>query len=96
MVKVDEAEGCCGLAGNFGFEAQHYDTSMAVADLALKPRLDGISAIEGDTPTVVVADGFSCATQIDHLAGDRGIRALHLAELLDPAADQSVQPGETS
>lgn len=88
--KVDEAEGCCGLAGNFGFEEQHYDTSMAVADLALKPRLEDI---DQDTPTVVVADGFSCATQIDHLAGDRGIRALHLAELLDPAADR---PGETS
>ncbi|WP_208921646.1 FAD-binding and (Fe-S)-binding domain-containing protein [Streptomyces capitiformicae] len=87
--KVDEAEGCCGLAGNFGFEEQHYDTSMAVADLALKPRLDDI---DRDTPTVVVADGFSCATQIDHLAGDRGIRALHLAELLDPTADQ---PGGT-
>ena len=42
VTKVDEAEGCCGLAGNFGFEEQHYDTSMAVADLALKPRLDGI------------------------------------------------------
>ncbi|MGW2378872.1 FAD-binding and (Fe-S)-binding domain-containing protein [Streptomyces sp. NPDC001658] len=95
---VDEAEGCCGLAGNFGFEEQHYATSMAVADLALKPRLDGIAQ---DTPTVV-ADGFSCATQIDHLAGDRGVRALHLAELLDPAADHSDrpdrpdQPGETS
>ncbi|HEV3365715.1 MAG TPA: hypothetical protein VG795_16545, partial [Acidimicrobiia bacterium] len=85
-----EAEGCCGLAGNFGFEAQHYDTSMAVADLALRPRLDGI---DQDVPTVVVADGFSCATQIDHLAGDRDIRALHLAELLDPAADRT---GETS
>ncbi len=82
--KVDEAEGCCGLAGNFGFEEQHYDTSMAVADLALKPRLDGL---DENMPTVVVADGFSCATQIDHLAGDRGIRALHLAELLDPTAD---------
>ncbi|WLW57431.1 FAD-binding and (Fe-S)-binding domain-containing protein [Streptomyces sp. YU58] len=99
---VDEAEGCCGLAGNFGFEEQHYDTSMAVADLALKPRLDGV---DRDTPAVVVADGFSCATQIDHLAGDRGVRALHLAELLDPAADHSDrpdrsdrpdQPGETS
>ncbi|WNM32788.1 FAD-binding and (Fe-S)-binding domain-containing protein [Streptomyces sp. Li-HN-5-11] len=88
--KVDEAEGCCGLAGNFGFEAQHYDTSMAVADLALKPRLDAIDAAK---PAVVVADGFSCATQIDHLAGDRDIRALHLAELLDPAADRS---GESS
>ncbi|MET9830325.1 FAD-binding and (Fe-S)-binding domain-containing protein [Streptomyces sp. NPDC006385] len=91
--KVEEAEGCCGLAGNFGFEEQHYDTSMAVADLALRPRLDGI---DQDVPTVVVADGFSCATQIDHLAGDRGIRALHLAELLDPAADRPDQPGETS
>ncbi|WP_328438064.1 FAD-binding oxidoreductase [Streptomyces sp. NBC_00444] len=90
--KVDEAEGCCGLAGNFGFEEQHYDTSMAVADLALKPRLD---AIAPDAPAVVVADGFSCATQIDHLAGDRGIRALHLAELLDPAADQAARPGGT-
>ena len=57
--------------------------------VALKPRLDDI---DQDTPTVVVADGFSCATQIDHLAGDRGIRALHLAELLDPTADQ---PGGT-
>ncbi|MZF88612.1 FAD-binding and (Fe-S)-binding domain-containing protein [Streptomyces sp. SID5643] len=84
---VDEAEGCCGLAGNFGFEAEHYDTSMAVAGLALKPRLDQLDG------RPVVADGFSCATQIDHLAGDQGIRALHLAELLDPAADQ---PGETT
>ena len=87
---VDEAEGCCGLAGKFGFETQHYDTSMAVADLALKPRLDDLTQ---GTPTVVVADGFSCATQIDHLAHDRGIRALHLAELLDAAVDQ---PGGTS
>ncbi|MFF5958285.1 FAD-binding and (Fe-S)-binding domain-containing protein [Streptomyces luteogriseus] len=84
---VDEAEGCCGLAGNFGFEAEHYDTSLAVADLALKPRLDRLDG------RPVVADGFSCATQIDHLAGDQDIRALHLAELLDPAADQ---PGETT
>jgi FAD/FMN-containing dehydrogenase/Fe-S oxidoreductase len=86
--KVAEAEGCCGLAGNFGFEEQHYDTSMAVAALSLGPRLDQLP----DRGAVVVADGFSCATQIDHLAGGRGIRAVHLAELLDPAADQ---PGET-
>jgi Fe-S oxidoreductase len=90
VTKVDEAEGCCGLAGNFGFEAQHYDTSMAVADLALKPRLDGI---DHKAPVAVVADGFSCATQINHLAGDRGIRALHLAELLDPAAPGRHAPG---
>ncbi|MFJ5998602.1 FAD-binding and (Fe-S)-binding domain-containing protein [Streptomyces sp. NPDC092370] len=84
---VDEADGCCGLAGNFGFEADHYDTSMAVADLALKPRIDHLAG------RPVIADGFSCATQIDHLAGDQNVRALHLAELLDPAADR---PGETT
>lgn len=79
--KVAEAEGCCGLAGNFGFEAQHYDTSMAVAELSLRPRLDE------NPDAVVVADGFSCATQVDHLAGGRGVRAVHLAELLDPGGD---------
>ncbi|MDQ1072495.1 hypothetical protein [Streptomyces canus] len=42
MDKAGEAEGCCGLAGNFGFGARHYGTSMAVADLAPKPRLDAI------------------------------------------------------
>jgi Fe-S oxidoreductase len=75
---VTEAEGCCGLAGNFGFEDRHYDTSMAVADLSLRPRLDELR------DAVVVADGFSCATQVDHIAGGRGVRAVHLAELLDP------------
>lgn len=90
MRKVDEPEGCCGLAGNLGFEEQHYDTSMAGAGRALKPSLEGL---DESTPTVVVADGFCCATQIDHLVGDRGVRALHLAELLDPTADR---PGEPS
>jgi FAD/FMN-containing dehydrogenase/Fe-S oxidoreductase len=79
--EVAEAEGCCGLAGNFGFEAQHYDTSMAVADLALRPKLDELR--DG----VVVADGFGCATQVEHLGADRGIAALHLAELLDPGPE---------
>ncbi|WP_188194701.1 FAD-binding and (Fe-S)-binding domain-containing protein [Nonomuraea sp. SYSU D8015] len=79
--EVAEAEGCCGLAGNFGFEAQHYDTSMAVAGLALRPRLDELGdGGEG----VVVADGFGCATQVKHLGSGRGITAVHLAELLDP------------
>lgn len=54
-------------------------------------RLDGV---DQDGPTVVVADCFSCATRIDHLAEDRG--APHLAELLHLAADQAVRPGETS
>ncbi|MDQ3454754.1 MAG: 4Fe-4S dicluster domain-containing protein, partial [Actinomycetota bacterium] len=51
-------EGCCGLAGNFGFEAGHYDVSMAVAEHALLP------AIRAAPRAQVLADGFSCRTQI--------------------------------
>ena len=75
--EVTAVGGCCGLAGNFGAERGHYDVSVAVAETALLPavRTAGPDA-------VVLADGFSCRTQLDHLAGRR---ALHLAELLDPA-----------
>jgi Fe-S oxidoreductase len=66
--------GCCGLAGNFGVERGHYDVSRAVAETALLP------AVRRAPPgAVVLADGFSCRTQLDQLAGVRG---LHLAELL--------------
>jgi FAD/FMN-containing dehydrogenase/Fe-S oxidoreductase len=66
--------GCCGLAGNFGVERGHYDVSVAVAETALLPAVR--NAGEGAT---VLADGFSCRTQLDHLAG---IPGTHLAELL--------------
>ena len=73
--EVAEADGCCGLAGNFGYEAEHYATSMAVAGLSLAPKL-------AETTATVVADGFGCATQVTHLAPDA--TPAHLAELLDP------------
>ncbi len=66
--------GCCGLAGSFGFDARHYDVSMACGELALLPAL---RATTGDT--VVVSDGFSCRTQVDHGTRRRG---LHLAQVL--------------
>jgi FAD/FMN-containing dehydrogenase/Fe-S oxidoreductase len=72
--EVTAVGGCCGLAGNFGAERGHYDVSVAVAETALLP---GVRAAGPDA--VVLADGFSCRTQLDHLAGRR---ALHLAELL--------------
>ena len=66
--------GCCGLAGNFGFERGHYDVSVAVAEDRMLP------AIRAASPeTVVLSDGFSCRTQI---AQQSGREALHLAELL--------------
>ncbi|MGW2325452.1 FAD-binding and (Fe-S)-binding domain-containing protein [Streptomyces sp. NPDC001700] len=66
--------GCCGLAGNFGFEAGHYDVSVACAEDQLLP-----SVRNADPNAEVLADGFSCRTQLDHLT-DRPSR--HLAELL--------------
>ncbi|HEU4900074.1 MAG TPA: FAD-linked oxidase C-terminal domain-containing protein [Actinomycetota bacterium] len=72
--EVTAVGGCCGLAGNFGTERGHYDVSVAVAETALLP------AVRAAGPdAVVLADGFSCRSQLDHLAGRR---ALHLAELL--------------
>jgi Fe-S oxidoreductase len=72
--------GCCGLAGNFGFEAGHGEISRAIAERALLPRLR-----EAPADAVVLADGFSCRTQIAEFGSD-GRQAIHLAELLDPAA----------
>src|ERR1019366_102091 len=66
--------GCCGLAGNFGAERGHYDLSVAIAGSALLPAVDAA----GDG-SVLLADGFSCRTQLSQLTGRRG---LHLAELL--------------
>ena len=71
--RVRRLEGCCGLAGNFGMEAGHYDLSVAVASHSLLPSL----AAQPDA--VYLADGFSCRTQATQLAGREGV---HLATLL--------------
>jgi len=69
--------GCCGLAGNFGFERGHYEVSAACAEEQLLPAVR--TAPEG---AVVLADGFSCRTQLEQLGGVRG---RHLAEVLAEA-----------
>ncbi|MFJ5612089.1 FAD-binding and (Fe-S)-binding domain-containing protein [Streptomyces sp. NPDC093221] len=79
---VTAVGGCCGLAGNFGVERGHYDVSVAVARTALLPALE---TAERTGP--VLADGFSCRTQIDDLAAGAG--AVHLAQLLASALDES-------
>ena len=71
--RVTRLEGCCGLAGNFGMEAGHYDLSVAVASHSLLPSLSA------QPDAVYLADGFSCRTQAAQLAGRGG---LHLATLL--------------
>lgn len=66
--------GCCGLAGNFGVEKGHYDVSVKVAEHDLLPAVRSMP--EG---SIVLADGFSCRTQLDDLAATE---AVSLAELL--------------
>jgi FAD/FMN-containing dehydrogenase/Fe-S oxidoreductase len=72
--------GCCGMAGSFGFEAGKYDVSMACGERVLLPKVREASA-----DTIVVADGFSCRTQIEQ--GGTGRRALHIAQVLKLAQD---------
>ncbi|MDY5584831.1 MAG: FAD-binding and (Fe-S)-binding domain-containing protein [Arcanobacterium sp.] len=72
--KVRKLSGCCGLAGNFGMEQGHYETSVKVAENSLLPALR-----EASPSAIYLADGFSCRTQAQQLAGKNG---MHLAELL--------------
>jgi FAD/FMN-containing dehydrogenase/Fe-S oxidoreductase len=71
---VRRVAGCCGLAGNFGVEIGHYDVSVKVAEQHLLP------AVDAAPDAVVLADGFSCRTQLADL---RDRPAVHLAQLLD-------------
>ncbi|MGW0436661.1 FAD-binding and (Fe-S)-binding domain-containing protein [Micromonospora sp. NPDC003197] len=78
--------GCCGLAGNFGMTAEHRDVSLACAERVLLPAVRA-----ADPATLVVADGFSCRTQIEDAAIGR--RAVHLAEILNGAV-RGLAPGD--
>ncbi|MFB4263708.1 FAD-binding and (Fe-S)-binding domain-containing protein [Nonomuraea sp. GTA35] len=70
--------GCCGQAGNFGFEREHYDVSVACAEEGLWPAVRSASDTEA-----ILADGFSCRTQI--AAARTGREGRHLAEILAAA-----------
>lgn len=74
--------GCCGMAGAFGFERDHYDVSIACGERVLLPAVRA-----ADAETLIVSDGFSCREQIAQTT-DR--RALHLAELLRMAHRQAA------
>jgi Fe-S oxidoreductase len=72
VTEVDS--GCCGMAGSFGFEKEHYDISVTLGNRRLAPA---VKAVPADTE--VVAPGISCRQQIQHLTGRR---AKHPAEVL--------------
>src|SRR5690606_24106415 len=99
----EPAGGCCGLAGNFGFEKGHWEVSVACAEEQLLPAVrrapdgavgpaDGYSwRTQPEAPggAGVLADGDSCRTQLGQLAGVRG---RHLAEVLAEGLEKG--PGE--
>ncbi|HJQ24961.1 MAG TPA: FAD-binding and (Fe-S)-binding domain-containing protein [Blastocatellia bacterium] len=75
--------GCCGMAGSFGFEREHYDTSIAVGEYELLPQVRG-----APKDALIIADGFSCREQIAQTT-DR--QALHLAEVIAAALREGEQ-----
>ena len=71
---VEEIDsGCCGMAGSFGYEKEHYDISIAIGRRRLFP------AVENNSDSLVVAPGVSCRQQVEHATGRR---PLHPAEAL--------------
>lgn len=80
------AGGCCGLAGNFGFERGHWEVSVACAEDQLLPAVRGASQ-----DAVVLADGFSCRTQLAQVGG---VRARHLAEVLAEGLEAVAPPAD--
>ena len=74
---IEIQSGCCGMAGSFGFEKEHCDTSLAIGELSLFPA---IRSQKGEFQ--VITQGVSCRQQIEHGTGQR---ALHLAEVIAQA-----------
>ncbi|MBT0566217.1 FAD-binding and (Fe-S)-binding domain-containing protein [Williamsia sp. CHRR-6] len=91
VTQVRSADGCCGVAGNFGFERGHYEVSMAVGEQALAPALRS-----RDPRHPVLTDGFSCAMAVDQFAATDptvgSAAGRHLAELLDPDPSPERHP----
>ena len=72
--EVSRLGGCCGLAGNFGVEKGHYEVSVAIAEQQLLPAARSAAASAS-----ILADGYSCRTQLEDLSDRRGV---HLAQFL--------------
>jgi hypothetical protein len=81
--------GCCGVAGSWGFEKGKYEISMDCGEQALLPAVR-----KADPATLIVADGFSCKTQIEQAGTGR--RALHVAQVMKLARKHGSDPrGQT-
>jgi Fe-S oxidoreductase len=83
-VQVIESS-CCGMAGSFGYDASHYDVSLAMAELSLLPAVR-----RADTDTIIVANGTSCRHQIaDGTRNATPREAVHCVRVLERALARS-------
>ena len=82
--RQESGAGCCGMAGSFGYEAEHYEVSKKIGEERLFPAVNAL-----DAGTTVAVAGVSCRQQIDHFTG-RDTR--HIAEVLASRIDRS-RPG---
>jgi len=81
---VEEIDsGCCGMAGAFGYEAEHYEVSMKMGENRLLPAVRA-----ADDETIIIAAGTSCRHQIEDGTGKR---ALHPAEMIRRAMDSKAK-----
>jgi FAD/FMN-containing dehydrogenase/Fe-S oxidoreductase len=81
---IDLDAGCCGMAGSFGYEKEHYEVSRLVGEQRLFPALR-----QAAPEDVIVAPGFSCRLQIQHFTGRD---AVHPAQLLHALLDEQDEP----
>ncbi len=70
---IDLDAGCCGMAGSFGYEVEHYEVSRLVGEQRLLPAVRGAGADD-----VIVAPGFSCRLQVQHFTGREAIHPVVL------------------
>jgi FAD/FMN-containing dehydrogenase/Fe-S oxidoreductase len=85
VIEVDA--GCCGMAGSFGFEAEHYELSMSIGELRLFPAIRA-----EELETIIAATGVSCRQQIEHGTGRPARHPLEVIRQVLPAPS-SIQPG---
>jgi FAD/FMN-containing dehydrogenase/Fe-S oxidoreductase len=86
---IDLDAGCCGMAGSFGYEVEHYEISRLVGEQQLLPAVR-----EAGPDTVVVAPGFSCRLQMQHFTGREALHPVLLLRACLSSASGNVQVGQ--
>lgn len=83
--------GCCGMAGTFGYEAEHYEVSMKVGELKLLPKLRELGIENGESGTAIASSGAACRMQIEQ---GTGVKAIHPIVLIAKLISESAAHDE--